>query len=280
VTVVTPATPAETQQPSLVGSDARRFWNLTWTLAVTDWKLRFYGSVLGYVWSLARPFLFFGVIYFVFTEIVPVNTSVPYYGVCILFSLLFFNFFAEGTGGCLGCLVMRESMLRKMRFPRLVIPFSAVLTALFNLGMTLVAAAIFAAISGVYPNYHWIELPFIVLAVVAYVMGIGLILGSLFPRYRDVQPIWDVVSQMLFYASPVLYVAAVVPDRYRDLYMLNPMAVLLTETRHALVDPNAPHPWELTSWLTIAGSGAIVVVVLVAGALIFRREAPKVAENL
>jgi ABC-2 type transport system permease protein len=270
----------ETQQPSLIGRDPRRFWALTWTLAVTDWKLRFYGSVLGYVWTLARPFLFFGVIYFVFTEIVPVNQSVNEYGVCILFSMVLFNFFAEATGGCVNSLVVRESLLRKMRFPRLVIPLSVVLTAIFNLGMTLVAVVIFAAISGVYPNVHWLELPFILLALTAFATGVGLLLSALFVRYRDVQPIWEVFSQMLFYASPILYVATALPQKYIDAYMASPVAVLLTETRHAVVDLNAPHPWELTSVAHMLFPVAIGIVVMALGAFVFNREAPMIAENL
>src|SRR3954471_11657089 len=91
----------EHQRPSLVGSDARLFWSLTWTLAVTDWKLRFYGSALGYVWTLARPFAFFGVVYVVFTEIANVGDGVQNYGVYILYGLVLFGFFAETTSACL-----------------------------------------------------------------------------------------------------------------------------------------------------------------------------------
>src|SRR3954471_20330538 len=97
----------EHQRPSLVGSDARLFWSLTWTLAVTDWKLRFYGSALGYVWTLARPFMYFGVIYVVFTEIVGLDAGVKHYGVYILFSLVLFQFFAEATTGCVSAVVGR-----------------------------------------------------------------------------------------------------------------------------------------------------------------------------
>jgi ABC-2 type transport system permease protein len=270
----------ETQRPTLIGRDWRRFWALTWTLAVTDWKLRFYGSVLGYVWTLARPFLFFGVIYFVFTEIVPVNQSVNEYGVCILFSMVLFNFFQEATGGCVNSLVVRESLLRKMRFPRLVIPLSVVLTAIFNLGMTLIAVFIFAAISGVYPNVHWLELPFILVALTAFATGVGLLLSALFVRYRDVQPIWEVFSQMLFYASPILYVAAALPQKYMDVYMASPVAVLLTETRHAAVDVNAPHPWDLTSPAHMLIALGVALFVMVLGGWVFNREAPLIAENL
>ena len=183
---------------------------------MTDFKLRFYGSVLGYVWTLARPFMFFGVIYFVFTEIVGLDKNVPNYGVYILFALVLFQFFGEATGNC-GRLrwSARENLLRKMRFPRLVIPLAVVLTALFNLGMTLIAVFIFAIASGVDPTWT--------LARAAgdhrrcwrcFATGVGLLLSALFVRYRDVQPIWEVISQMLFYASPVLYV---VDDGAREL---------------------------------------------------------------
>jgi ABC-2 type transport system permease protein len=275
------AAPAERARRPLLGADARRFWNLTWTLAVTDFKLRFYGSVLGYFWTLARPFLFFGVIYFVFTGIVGLDKNVPNYGVYILFALVLFQFFAEATGNCVGALVSRESMLRKMRFPRLVIPLAVVLTALFNLGMTLIAVFVFALASGISPTWSWLELPVIIAILTVLALGVGLLLSSLFVRYRDVQPIWDVVSQMLFYASPVLYVATMVPESYQRAYLVNPLAALLTEMRHAVVDPGARHAWEAigeAERLLIPAS--IVVVLFVLGLWVFHREAPRIAENL
>jgi ABC-2 type transport system permease protein len=271
----------EHQRPALLGTDLRRFWNLTWTLATTDFKLRFYGSVLGYVWTLARPFLYFGVIYFVFTEIVGLDKDVRNYGVYILFALVLFQFFSEATGNCVNSLVMRESMLRKMRFPRLVIPLAVVLTALFNLGMTLVAAFIFALASGVTPTWGWLELPLIVAILTVFATGIGLFLSAMFVRYRDVQPIWDVATQMLFYASPVLYVTTMVPESYQQAYLANPIAGLLAEMRHAVVDPGARHAWE-----AIGGAErllvpiGIVVGVCALGLWVFRREAPRIAENL
>jgi len=128
-----------------------RVASLTWTLAITDWKLRFYGSVLGYLWTLVRPFAFFGVIYVVFTEIAKVGEGVKNYGLYILFGLVLFTFFSEVTNNCLNSLVTRESLLRKMRFPRIVIPLSVAVTSLLNLGMTLVAVFVFAIAAGDYP---------------------------------------------------------------------------------------------------------------------------------
>jgi ABC-2 type transport system permease protein len=269
------------QRPSVLGSDLRRFWSLTWTMAITDWKLRFYGSILGYVWTLARPFLFFGVIYFVFTEFVGLNKNVNNYGAYILFALVLFGFFGEVTTNSVGALVGRENMLRKMRFPRLVIPMAVLLTALLNLSMTLVAVLIFALISGVHPMWTWLELPLIILILALFATGIGMLLSALFVRYRDVQPIWDVAQQMLLYASPVLYVSTFVPAKYQHPYHANPIAALFAEMRHAMVDPGAPHAWE-----AIGGAprllipAGIILVAVVLGGWVFAREAPRIAENL
>jgi ABC-2 type transport system permease protein len=274
------AIPAERQRPYVLGTDLQRVWNLTWTLAATEFKLRFYGSVLGYAWTLARPFLFFGVIYLVFSEIAGLDANVENYGVYILFGLVLFQFFSDGTNGCVRCLAVRENLLRKMRFPRLVIPLSVVLTAIFNMGGTLVAALIFAIATGVYPTWGWLELPVIILLVGAFATGIGLMLSALFVRYRDVAPIWEVASQMLFYISPILYVTTLVPEQYRDAYLVNPLAVLLTEMRAAVIDPSAPHPWDLASSLSMVLAAAVGLTAVVLGIVIFIRQAPRIAEDL
>lgn len=268
------------RRPELLGDDARRFGSLVWTLAVTDWKLKFYGSFLGYLWTLARPFAFFGVIYVVFTEIAGVGNDIKDYGICILFSMVLFQFFAEATTGSVSSVVRRENLLRKMRFPRLVIPLSVVLTAIFNLGGTLVAALVFAIATGVYPTWGWLELPVIILLVGAFATGIGLMLSALFVRYRDVAPIWEVASQMLFYVSPILYVTTLVPEQYRDAYLVNPLAVLLTEMRAAVVDPSAPHPWDLAGPLALVLAAAIGATAVALGILVFIRQAPRIAEDL
>jgi ABC-2 type transport system permease protein len=268
-------------RPLVIGRDARRFWHLTWTLATTDFKLRFYGSALGYAWTLVRPFAFFGVIWFVFSEIVHAGAGVKNYSAYILMSLVLFQFFLGVVTTSLSSLVDRQNLLRKMPFPRLVIPLSATLGGLFDLGMTLIAVFIFMAISGVYPTWSWLELIPLIAILTLFATGLGLLLSVLFVRYRDMKPIWDVVGQMLFYASPVLYVATSVPEEYQRPYLANPIATVLTQMRHAVVDPTARTAAE-----TIGGAprllipAAIVLVVCVLGTWAFVREAPRVAENL
>jgi ABC-2 type transport system permease protein len=259
----------------------RRATALTYTLAVSEWKLRFYGSVLGYVWSLARPFLLFGVIYVVFTEFANLGEDVKHYPVYILFSLVLFQYFAEIAAVGLFSLVQRENLLRKVKIPPIVIPLSVTLTALFNLAMTLVAVLIFAIANGVYPRWSWFQLPVLVVLLTALGLGTGMLLSALYVRFRDVAPIWDVASQGLFYASPVLYVATMVPEEYQRAYVAMPLATILTAMRHSVIDPTATPVWE-----AIGGAErlliplGIIVAVLVVGVWYFNREAPRIAERL
>jgi ABC-2 type transport system permease protein len=277
MSVATVRTPGHSATPTTL----RRTWTLAWVLAVTEWRLRFYGSFLGYLWSLARPFALFGVIYLVFSEFAKLGDAVPHYAVCILVSIVLFQFFAEIAGGSVQSLVARESLLRKVRFPRLVIPLSIVLTALFNVGMTMVAVMIFALLNGVAPMWSWLQLPLLIGILMIFASGIGMLLSALFVRFRDIAPIWDVIQQAAFYASPILYVATQVPEQYRSEFLLNPLAAVLTQARHALIDPNAPSIFEAMGepWHALIPAG-LVIGVFVLGLWVFQREAPNIAENL
>jgi ABC-2 type transport system permease protein len=276
--------------PSALGGDARRFWELTATLARSEFKLRYFGSALGYVWSLMRPLLFFGVLYLFFTEILDVGAGVPHYGVYLLTAIVLWNYFGEATGNSVACLVTREGLLRKIRFPRLVIPLSVSLTATFNLGMNFITVFIFAIASGVNPKWSWLELIPIALAFVVFATGIGMLLSAAYVRARDVAPIWEVLVQAWFYCTPIMYVAS----RYSDpktvekfgsglvhIAMINPAAMLLTQMGHAFIGgPAFPSAPAVGGWPATIAAGAIIVVMFVLGWWFFTREAPRVAENL
>jgi ABC-2 type transport system permease protein len=263
--------------PSALGDDLRRFVNLTVILAVTDFKLRFFGSALGYFWTLIRPLLLFGVLYFVFTEVVRFGDDVKNYPVYLLAAIMLFGFFAETTSRGVNSLVERENLLRKVRFPRMVIPLSVTLNALFNLGLNL----IFVLASGIEPRWAWLEMFPLIALLVVLATGVTMLLSALYVRYRDIQPIWEVALQMLFYASPVIYVTSALPDSIEQEAMASPLTAVLTQMRHALIDPGAPTAAE-----AIGGSArlliplAVVIAVFALGVWVFMREAPRIAENL
>jgi ABC-2 type transport system permease protein len=272
--------------PSALGGGIRRFVELTLTLAHSEFKLRYFGSVLGYVWSLMRPLLFFGVLYLFFTEILRIGKGVPHYGTYLLTGIVLWNYFGEATGAAVGCLVQREALLRKMRFPRMVIPLSVSLTATFNLAMNAIAVFIFAFSDGLTPKASWIELLPIALGFIVFATGIGMLLSALFVRFRDVAPIWEVLTQAWFYCSPIMYTATNYGERFgkgfAHVAMLNPIAVLLTQMGHALIGGR-----KFPSAATVAGGYGPVIVALAIipatfalGWWFFTREAPRVAENL
>jgi ABC-2 type transport system permease protein len=267
--------------PSALGDDLRRFVNLTVTLAVTDFKLRFFGSALGYLWTLMRPLLLFGVLYFVFTEVVRFGDEIKDYPVYLLTSIMLFTFFSETTSRGVNSLTERENLLRKVRFPRLVIPLSVALNALFNLGLNMIVVFVFVLASGVDPRWSWLEMIPLILLLIVLSVGVTMLLSALYVRYRDMQPIWEVALQMLFYATPVIYVTATLPDSIEQEAMANPLAAVLTQMRHALIDPGAP-----TAAQAIGGEVrlliplAVVAAVFAVGAWFFMREAPRIAENL
>jgi ABC-2 type transport system permease protein len=267
--------------PSAFGDDARRFFNLTLTLARTDWKLRFFGSILGYMWSLVRPLLFFGVLWVVFTKVFHAGVGVPHYPVYLLTGIMLWTFFVETTSGSVQCLLAREGLLRKMRFPRMVIPLSVGLTAFFNLIMNLIVVFGFALATGVEPRLTWLELPLLIALLAIFAVGIGMVLAPMYVRFRDVQPIWEVITQILFYASPIIYTVARYPPSFVRPAMVNPIAAILTQMNHAFIDPRAP-----TAAQVIGGSVrlvlpmSIIVAMAVLGGVVFTREAPRIAENL
>jgi ABC-2 type transport system permease protein len=276
------AEPVQSRGPSALGGDFGRAISLTWTLAVTDFKLRYFGSVLGYLWTLMRPLMLFGVLYFVFTKVFAIGEEVDHYPVYLLTSIVLFTYFSETTGGGVQCLMARENLLRKMHFPRIAIPISVSLSALFNLGLNLIAVLVFAIASGVEPRLSWLQFPFLVLALTLLAIGFAMLLSVLYVRFRDIEPIWAVVLQITFYASPVLYVISMLPvSIQREMMAANPLATILTQMRHAVLDPSAH------SAADVIGSDArllipigLTVFVFVLGLWTFNREAPRIAENL
>jgi len=267
--------------PPAFGDCLRRFVALTTTLAATEFKLRYFGSALGYVWSLARPLLLFGVLYTVFTHIVRFGGDVKHYPLYLLTSIMLWTFFAETTSGAVTCLVNREALLRKVRFPRMVIPLSVTLTALFNLVVNFVAVFVFVLATGIEPSARWLEIPLLVAVLAVLAAGVAMLLSVLYVRFRDIAPIWEVGLQILFYGSPIIYVASRYPNSVERWLSASPIATVLTQMRHALIDPTAPTAGsELGGWAWLALPLGITAAVFALGLWVFNRETPRIAENL
>lgn len=276
-----PRVPQEIRGPMALGGGWRRFWHLLWLISVTEFKERYFGTVFGYVWSLARPLMLFGVLYVVFSQVFRFGGDVENYPAMLLFNIMLFQFFGEASTRALDSVVRQESLVRKMQFPRMVIPLSVVLTTFFNLCLNLIAVFIFFAIAALNPTATWALIPLLLLVLVAFTTGVSLLLSSLYVRFRDLVLIWSVLTTVVFYGSPILYPVEIIPSSLRFMLAVNPLAPIFELGRKWVADPGAPSlvdaagsvPAALLPWLLM---GATCVI----GLWLFNREAPRIAEEL
>jgi len=271
----------EVSGPSSLGGGWRRFFSLLWLMSATEFKRTYFGTVLGYLWSLVRPLMLFAVLLFVFTQIFRIGSEVPNYPVMLLLGIVLFSFFQEATNNAVTAVVAQEGVVRKTQFPRLVIPLSVVLTGSFNLLINLLVVFVFILAWGVDPTWTWLLLPPALFLIFALTAGMAMMLSALYVRFRDVAIIWSVLATVLFYATPILYPIEIVPDEYQGIIMLNPLTPIFEQVRVWVIDPSAPTAVEAAgSALALLPAAAIFVAACGLGAWVFAREAPRIAEEL
>jgi ABC-2 type transport system permease protein len=272
----------EVSGPSALGGGWRRGLELLYLIASTEFKRAYFGTALGYLWTIGRPLMLFGVLLVVFTQGLHLGNAVPHYPVLLLFNIVLFGLFSEGAGTALPSIVSAEAIVRKTQFPRLVIPTAAVLTALFNLTLNLIVTFIFIiVVGGISPTWTWLLLPVIVGLLLVLTVAVAMILSSLYPRYRDVGVIWSVASTALFYGTPVIYVINSFHLGLRKVLTCNPLTVILELARKWIIDPHAPGPaLAVNSRLFLIIPAVIYVAICVWAVWVFRREAPRIAEAL
>jgi ABC-2 type transport system permease protein len=268
-------------RPPMFGREPRRVLTVARALAVAEFRVRYMESLLSYLWVMAGPLIFFAILYLVFTQVGAFDNGVEHYPLYLLTSLVLWTFFATATSTAVNSLVRQEDLLRKLPLPHVTIPLSVILGAAFDLLANLIVVFAFMLVVGIEPRVSWLELPAIVLLLALLATGTALALSALYVRHRDIDQVWVLARQALFYGSPIFYVVALLPDNVERVAMANPLAAAFTQARHALLDPSAP-----TAAAAIGGSVRLLVplaVVFVACALgfwIFRRESPLVVENL
>ena len=275
----------EVRGPSALGGGPRRFFDLLWLMAVTEFKRVYFGTVLGYLWSLIRPLMLFAVLLFIFTQVFKVGSELEFYPVVLLLGIVLYNFFSEATTVAVTSVVSQEGVVRKTQFPRLVIPLSTVLTGAFNLGLNLIIVFVFVFAWGVDPTWTWLLFPVALAALFVLTAAIATALSVLYVRFRDVAIIWTVVAQVLFYGTPVLYPlgeGGFENATYERLLMINPLAVIFEQVRYWVIEPEVA-PSAVTAaggWVWLLPAAAIFVGACVFGVWIFNRDAPRIAEEL
>ncbi len=253
-------------------------------LVITEFKLRYQGSVLGYLWSLLKPLFLFSILYFVFVHFLRIGSDIPDWPLAMLLGIVLWNFFGEITGGGLGSVVARGDVIRKINFPKYVIVVASSISAFINLLLNLVIIAIFMIITGV--DLHWGALlaPLYILELFIFAIGLAFMFAALFVRLRDINHIWEIISQALFYGSAVIYPIAMVAEQsafLAKLLLLNPIAQSIQDVRHSLINEVNPTLYTMTGSVVIASIPIVLsLLTFFIGAYYFKKKAPYFAENV
>lgn len=250
-------------------------------LVKTDFKLRYQGSVLGYLWSLLRPLALFLILYIVFAKFLKFGGTIPHYPVYLLLGIMLWNYFVEVTSGGVGSIVAKGDLLRKINFPKYIVVIAGSMSALINLALNFAVLGVFMVTSGVDVGISILWLPFILLELFVLAIGLSFMLSALYVKFRDINYIWEVILQAAFYATPILYPLSLIPTGAAKVLMMNPMAQIIQDARYVLITPQS----ETVSSLYKTGLWHVVpvaCVVVLAGlaALYFRSRSKYFAEEV
>jgi ABC-2 type transport system permease protein len=254
-------------------------------IAGAEFKLKYSGSALGYVWSVVKPLALFALLYAVFAHIFRLGTISNYYPVSLLMGIVLFTFFSDATQMGMWSLVARESLLRKLSFPRLVIPTAATMTAAITFGVNSVVVLVFVAWNGIVPRPSWLLIVPLLLELYVFILGIALILSTLFVRLRDIGQVWELALQLMFYASPIIYPIGFLPPALRHLAFVNPFTQVLQDIRAVVLYPDlAPNRVTIASSFGTPAARLIPIAIALGifafGLWFFRRNEHAFAEHV
>ena len=250
-------------------------------LVITDFKLRYQSSVLGYVWSLLRPLALFVILYFVFVRFLKVGDGIQHYPVYLLLGIVFWNYFGEVTNNGVGAIVGRGDLLRKLNFPKYVIVLAGSFSALINLVLNFIVIALFMVINKVELTVTALWAPLLVLELFVFAMSLAFLLSALFVRLRDVNYIWEVIMQGAFYATPIIYPIAIIPELAQKILVLNPVAQIIQDIRYSLITHQSATIGTIyhSEWMRLVPL-AIVLTLAFISMTYFRRQSKHFAEEV
>lgn len=246
----------------------------------TDFKVRYQGSALGYMWSLLKPLFLFAILYVVFTYIIPLGKGVPHYPVYLLLGIVMWNFFVESTMIGASSIVARGDLIRKIRIPRYLIVVSSSFSALINLGLSLIVVFIFALFNGITPSFEWLLVIPVIIELFTFALGISFLLSAMYVKFRDITYIWEIFLQAGFYATPIIYPLTSVPLRYREWFFMNPMTQIIQDARYAVVATTNATIWSTAHTITVIVPVVVVVIMVAVGGIYFKRRSKYFAEDI
>lgn len=245
--------------------EAFAYRDLLYALALRDLKLRYRQTALGVIWVVLQPLLGAGLLSFVFGKVAGLpGEGVPYF-VFTYFGFLAWNLFAGVLSRISPSLVNSAALISKVFFPRILVPLSAAVSAAVDFLVAALLGVVLLVAYGIAPTTATLTLPLWVLLLFGMAFAAGLAAASAAVAYRDVNFVLPVFLQLLLYASPVAYSVTAVPETYRTLYQLNPLAPVLQGFRWAVLNTDPP------SWPAVGYAAGVLVAFTAAGLLTFTR---------
>ncbi len=245
---------------------------LIWNLSLSEFKLRYKNSILGYFWSLLEPLLMLTVLYLVFSNLMRVQ--VEHYQLFLLLGIILWNFFSRSTGIGMFSIVGKPGMIKKIYFPRDIFVISSCITALLMSLFESVVFIIFMFIFRVPISSTIMYVPLVLVLLFIFSLGVSMTLSALNVYFRDMQFIWDVFMQAAFFATPILYTLEMFPENLRTIALLNPMARIIISARNTIIY-STPATTEDMIYI-----GASAIFFLVLGYAVFMRLEPGFAEEI
>ena len=253
-------------------------------LALTDFKLRYQGSALGYLWALLRPLFLFAIMYVFFVYIMNMGRGVEHWGAALLLGIVLYSFFQEVVNQGLKSIVKNGGIIRKINFPKYIIVVSTSVSALINLAINLVVVVVFAIINGVQLSWGVLLVPVLIVELYVFALGLAFILSTINVKFRDVGYIWDVLSQAIFYGSAIMFPLNRVVEKSHEAAVIlatSPITQVIQDARHFAISDTILTAHSITSNIYIIITPMIIAVVtFIVGALLFRKNAPYFAEDI
>jgi lipopolysaccharide transport system permease protein len=241
-------------------------------IAVSDFKVRYQNSVLGYVWTLIKPLLLFAVLYVVFSLFM--RFPVENYQLYLLLGVIIWNFFAEATVIALRSFETKQSLITKIYFPRIIVVIASTITSFMTFLLNMIVFFVFLALSNIgfqlsffFFLVYIFELYFIILAV-------SLVLSAFYVKFRDLSHIWEVLLQIGFWLTPIIYPVSLIPEAYHRYIYLNPLARVIEYSRVVFIDGYIP-AFNLNIILFL-----MTISMFILSILVFKKLEPQIAENI
>lgn len=252
----------------------KHYFELTRELAVNDFKLKYNNSILGYFWSLLKPLALFAILYLVFSIFLRLGGGMENYQFYLLLGIIIWMFFAEVTILSMQSIVNKANLVKKIYIPKLIIVVAISLTSLMTFLLNLIVFFTFMVIFGLKFPLSIVWFPLYLLELYFFSIGLSLILATFFVWFRDLAHIWEIFLQVLFYATPIIYPIAIIPNKYHWLIFLNPLAQIIQDLRHVSIEPNG----VVSPFVCLAP--LVTLVILILGLLIFLKKSPYFAEKI